>query len=290
MFSGSIVAIVTPFRKGRVDERALGDLIEFQLANGTDGIVPCGTTGESATLSHQEHERVVAFTIEAVKRRVPVIAGTGSNSTDEAIALTGHAKKVGADGALLITPYYNKPMQEGLFRHYKAVAEAVDLPLVLYNIPSRTSVNMLPSTVGRLAAIRNIVAIKEGSGSLQQVSEILQACGDRLTVLSGDDPLTIPMMAVGAKGVITVTANIAPADMAAMVDAFAAGQLDRARRLHDKLFPLFTALFYETNPIPVKAALAMMGKIDGELRLPLCPMASESREKLARVMKEYGLI
>jgi 4-hydroxy-tetrahydrodipicolinate synthase len=290
MFSGSIVAIVTPFRKGRVDERALGDLIEFQLANGTDGIVPCGTTGESATLSHQEHERVVAFTIEAVKRRVPVIAGAGSNSTDEAIALTRHAKKVGADGALLITPYYNKPMQEGLFRHYKAVAEAVDLPLVLYNIPSRTSVNMLPSTVGRLAAIRNIVAIKEGSGSLLQVSEILQACGDRLTVLSGDDPLTIPMMAVGAKGVITVTANIAPADMAAMVDAFAAGQLDRARRLHDKLFPLFTALFYETNPIPVKAALAMMGKIDGELRLPLCPMASESREKLARVMKDYGLI
>lgn len=290
MFSGSIVAIVTPFRKGRVDERALGDLIEFQLANGTDGIVPCGTTGESATLSHQEHERVVAFTIEAVKRRVPVIAGAGSNSTDEAIALTRHAKKVGADGALLITPYYNKPMQEGLFRHYKAVAEAVDLPLVLYNIPSRTSVNMLPSTVGRLAAVRNIVAIKEGSGSLQQVSEILQACGDRFTVLSGDDPLTIPMMAVGAKGVITVTANIAPADMAAMVDAFAAGQLDRARRLHDKLFPLFTALFYETNPIPVKSALAMMGKIDGELRLPLCPMASESREKLARVMKEYGLI
>jgi 4-hydroxy-tetrahydrodipicolinate synthase len=290
MFSGSIVAIVTPFRKGRVDERALGDLIEFQLANGTDGIVPCGTTGESATLSHQEHERVVAFTIETVKRRVPVIAGAGSNSTDEAIALTRHAKKAGADGALLITPYYNKPMQEGLFRHYKAVAEAVDLPLVLYNIPSRTSVNLLPSTVGRLAAIRNIVAIKEGSGSLQQVSEILQACGDRFTVLSGDDPLTIPMMAVGAKGVITVTANIAPADMAAMVDAFAAGQLDRARRLHDKMFPLFTALFYETNPIPVKAALAMMGKIDEELRLPLCPMASESREKLARVMKEYGLI
>ena len=290
MFSGSIVAIVTPFRKGRVDERALGDLIEFQLANGTDGIVPCGTTGESATLSHEEHERVVAFTIEAVKRRVPVIAGAGSNSTDEAIALTRHAKKAGADGALLITPYYNKPMQEGLFRHYKAVAEAVDIPLVLYNIPSRTSVNLLPSTVGRLAAVRNIVAIKEGSGSLQQVSEILQACGDRFTVLSGDDPLTIPMMAVGAKGVITVTANIAPADMAAMVDAFAAGQLDQARRLHDKLFPLFTALFYETNPIPVKAALAMMGKIDGELRLPLCPMASESREKLARVMKEYGLI
>lgn len=290
MFSGSIVAIVTPFRKGKVDERALGDLIEFQLANGTDGIVPCGTTGESATLSHEEHERVVSFTIEAVNRRVPVIAGAGSNSTAEAIALTRHAKKAGADGALLITPYYNKPMQEGLFRHYKAVAEAVDLPLVLYNIPSRTSVNLLPATVGRLAAIRNIVAIKEGSGSLQQVSEIIQACGDRVTVLSGDDPLTLPMMAVGAKGVVTVTANIAPADMAAMVDAFAAGRLDQARRLHNKLYPLFTALFYETNPIPVKTALAMMGKIDGELRLPLSPMAAETLEKLTRVMKEYGLI
>lgn len=290
MFTGSLVAIVTPFRKGQVDERALGDLIEFQIANGTDGIVPCGTTGESATLSHQEHARVVAFTVEAVKHRVPVIAGTGSNSTDEAISLTRHAKEVGADGALLITPYYNKPMQEGLFRHYKAVAEAVNIPIVLYNIPGRTSVNMLPSTVARLAAIRNIVAIKEGGGSLQQVSEIIQACGDRITVLSGDDALTLPMMAVGAKGVITVTANIAPADIAAMVDAVVAGKLDEARRLHYKMYLLFTALFYETNPIPVKEALAMMGKIDGELRLPLCPMSSENREKLARVLKDYGLI
>lgn len=290
MFTGSLVAIVTPFRNGRVDERALGELIEFQIANGTDGIVPCGTTGESATLSHQEHERVVAFTVEAVKRRVPVIAGAGSNSTDEAIALTRHAKQAGADGALLITPYYNKPMQEGLFRHYKAVADAVDLPLVLYNIPGRTSVNMAPSTVARLAAVRNIVAIKEGSGSLQQVSDIIRTCGDRITVLSGDDALTLPMMAVGAKGVITVTANIAPADMAAMVDAFAAGKFNEATRLHYKLYPLFTALFLETNPIPVKEALAMMGKIDGELRLPLSPLSTESREKLARVMKDYGLI
>ncbi len=273
-----------------MDERALGDLIEFQIADGTDGIVPCGTTGESATLSHEEHDRVVAFTIEAVRRRVPVIAGTGSNSTDEAIALTKHAKQAGADGALLITPYYNKPTQEGLYRHYKAVAEAAEIPLVLYNIPGRTGVNMLPATVARLAAVRNIVAIKEGSGSVQQVSEIIQACGDRMTVLSGDDALTLPMMAVGAKGVITVTANIAPADMAAMVDAFAAGNLAEARRLHYKLYPLFTALFYETNPIPVKEALAMMGKIDGELRLPLSPMATDTREKLARVMKDYGLI
>lgn len=290
MFTGSIVAIVTPFRNGRVDERALGDLIEFQIANGTNGIVPCGTSGESATLSHQEHDRVVAFTVEVVRRRVPVIAGTGSNCTDEAIALTRHAKQAGADGALLITPYYNKPMQEGLFRHYKAVAEVVDLPIVLYNIPGRTSVNLAPPTVARLAAVPNIVAIKEGSGSLQQVSEIIQACGDRITVLSGDDPLTLPMMAVGAKGVITVTANIAPADMAALVDAFTGGKLEEARRLHYKMYPLFTALFCETNPIPVKAALAMMGKIDGEVRLPLSPLASESREKLARAMKEYGLI
>jgi 4-hydroxy-tetrahydrodipicolinate synthase len=290
MFTGSLVAIVTPFRNGKVDERALGDLIEFQIANGTDGIVPCGTTGESATLSHEEHDRVVAVTVEAVRRRVPVIAGTGSNSTDEAIALTQHAKAAGADGALLITPYYNKPMQEGLFRHYKAVAEAVDLPLILYNIPGRTAVNMTPATVARLSAVRNIVAIKEGAGSVQQVSEIIQFCGDRMTVLSGDDALTLPMMAVGAKGVITVTANIAPADMAAMVDAYAAGNLAEAKRLHHKLYPLFTALFYETNPIPVKAALAMMGKIDGELRLPLSPMATDTREKLARVMKEYGLI
>ncbi len=290
MFAGSIVAIVTPFRNGRVDERALGDLIEFQIANGTDGIVPCGTSGESATLSHEDHNRVIAFTVETVRKRVPVIAGTGSNSTDEAIMLTRHAKQAGADGALLITPYYNKPTQEGLFRHYKAVAEAVNLPVVLYNIPGRTAVNLLPATVARLAAVRNIVAIKEGSASLQQVSEIIKACGDRIAVLSGDDPLTLPMMVVGAKGVITVTANIVPADMAAMVDAFMAGNLAEAQRLHYKLYPLFNALFLETNPIPVKEALAMMGKIDGELRLPLCPLSPDSREKLTRALKDYGLI
>jgi len=290
MFHGSLVAIVTPFKKGKVDEKALGDLIDWQIAQGTHGIVPCGTTGESATLTHEEHERVVAFTIEATKGRVPVIAGSGSNSTDEAITLTKHAKKAGADGALLITPYYNKPTQEGLYRHYKAVAEAVDLPIVLYNIPGRTSVNMLPTTVARLSSLKNIVAIKEGSGSLQQVSDIIQACGERLTVLSGDDALTLPMMAVGAKGVITVTANIAPKDMAKMTDAFEAGKLAEARKLHYKMAPLFAALFYETNPIPVKEALGMMGKCSAELRLPLCPMAADTREKLSRVLKDYGLI
>jgi 4-hydroxy-tetrahydrodipicolinate synthase len=290
MFTGSLVAIVTPFRKGKIDEQAFGALIEWQIASGTNGIVPCGTTGESATLSHEEHNRVVELTVEVVNRRVPVIAGTGSNSTDEAIALTGHAKRAGADGALLITPYYNKPTQEGLYRHYKAVADAVDLPLVLYNIPGRTGVNMLPATIARLSAIKNVVGVKEGSGSVQQASDIVQTCGERLTVLAGDDALTLPMMAVGGRGVITVTANIVPTDMANLVKAFATGKIEEAQRIHFKLSPLFAALFYETNPIPVKEALGMMGKIDPELRLPLCAMAIDTREKLARVLKDMGLI
>lgn len=290
MFTGSLVAIVTPFRNGKVDEKAFGDLIEWQLAKGTNGIVPCGTTGESATLSHEEHNRVVELTVEVVKRRVPVIAGTGSNSTDEAISLTKHAKQAGADGALLITPYYNKPTQEGLYRHYKAVAESVDLPLVLYNIPGRTGVNMMPATIARLSAIENVVGVKEGSGSVQQASDIVQMCEERLTVLAGDDALTLPMMAVGGKGVITVTANVEPMDMADLVKSFASGNIDEARRIHFKLSPLFAALFYETNPIPVKEALGMMGKIDPELRLPLCAMAPDNREKLVRVLKDMGLI
>ena len=290
MFTGSLVAIVTPFRKGKVDERALADLIEWQITKGTNGIVPCGTTGESATLSHDEHNRVIELTVEVARRRVPVVAGTGSNSTDEAIALTKHAKQAGADGSLLITPYYNKPTQEGLYRHYRAVAEAVDLPLVLYNIPGRTGVNMLPTTIARLTALPTIVGVKEGSGSVQQASDIVQMCGDRLTVLAGDDALTLPMMAVGGKGVITVTANIVPAEMAGFVKAFAEGKIEDARRIHFKLSPLFAALFFETNPIPVKEALSMMGKIDPELRLPLCPMAQDTREKLIQALKEASLI
>lgn len=290
MFTGSLVAIVTPFRKGKVDERALADLIEWQIANGTNGIVPCGTTGESATLSHDEHNRVIELTVEVVRRRVPVVAGTGSNSTDEAIALTKHAKQAGADAALLITPYYNKPTQEGLYRHYRAVAEAVDLPLVLYNIPGRTGVNMLPATIARLTTLPTIVGVKEGSGSVQQASDLVLMCGDRLTVLAGDDALTLPMMAVGGKGVITVTANIAPAEMAQLVKAFAEGKIEEARRIHFKLSPLFAALFVETNPIPVKEALSLMGKIDPELRLPLCPMANDTREKLIQALKDALLI
>ena len=290
MFTGSLVAIVTPFRKGKLDEKAFGDLIEWQIANGTNGIVPCGTTGESATLTHDEHHRVVKLAVEVAKRRVPVIAGTGSNSTDEAISLTRHAKTDGADGALLITPYYNKPTQEGLYRHYKAVAEAVDIPQVLYNIPGRTGVNMVPATVARLSVMKSIVGIKEGSGSVQQASEIVQICGERITVLAGDDGLTLPMMAVGGKGVITVTANVMPKEMAQLVRSFLDGRIEDSRRIHFKLSPLFAALFYETNPIPVKEALGLMGKIDPELRLPLCPMGAETKTQLTRVMKDMGLI
>lgn len=290
MFSGSHIAIVTPFKNGKFDEQSYADLIEWQIANGTHGIVPCGTTGESATLTHTEHDRVVAFTVEVVNRRVSVIAGTGSNATAEAITRTKHAKQAGADGALLITPYYNKPTQEGLYQHYKAVAEAVDLPLILYNIEGRTSVNMKPDTIARTAKLSNVVGIKEGSGSLGQVSEIIHLCGPDFTILAGDDPLTLPMMALGAKGVITVTANVAPADMANMVNAALAGDFAKARTYHFKLAPLFKALFYETNPIPVKEAVAMMNKIDPELRLPLTPLSSENRERLRQVMKDSGLI
>ena len=289
-FTGSLVAIITPFRNGKVDEKSLGDLIEWQIAGGTDGIVPCGTTGESATLTHEEHNRVITFTVEAVRGRVPVVAGTGSNSTEEAIDLTRHAKKVGADAALLISPYYNKPTQEGLYQHHKALAESVDLPQILYNIPGRTAVNMTPQTVTRLAKLKNIVGIKEGAGSLQQVSEIVSLCGERFTVLSGDDPLTLPMLAVGARGVITVTANIAPAEMAAMVDAWEAGDAAKARAIHYKLYPLFQALFLETNPIPVKHAVSLMGRATAELRLPLCPMSNDNLDKLTRAMKDFGLI
>ena len=289
MFSGSLVAIVTPFKNGNVDETAFADLIEFQIASGTHGIVPCGTTGESATLSTEEHERVVALTVEIVNRRVTVIAGTGSNSTDEAITLTKHAKSAGADGALLITPYYNKPMQAGLIQHYSSIAKASDIPLVLYNIPGRTGVNMTPDTVAQLSKIPSVVAIKEGSGSLQQVSAIIEQCRENITVLAGDDPLTLPMMAIGAKGVITVTANVAPTDMAKMVNLAIQGNYEDARTIHYKLVPLFSALFYETNPIPVKAALASMGKIQNELRLPLTPISLENQDKLFHLLKACGL-
>jgi len=290
MFKGSTVAIVTPFKKGKVDEKALGDLIEWQIAQGTNAIVPCGTTGESATLDYKEHYRVIDFTVKTVNKRVPVIAGTGANSTDETVEITLHAKKSGADAALLVSPYYNKPTQEGLYRHYKTVAEKVDIPIVLYNVPGRTAVNILPSTVARLAEIKNIVAIKEATGDMKQVSEVLRLCGDRITVISGDDFTTLPLLALGGKGVISVSANVAPRAVSQMCFFWMKGQYDKARAIHFKLEPLNTAMFIETNPIPVKTALALMGKIQEEFRLPLCEMAPANKEKLRKVLADLKLI
>ncbi len=290
MFKGSIVAIVTPFRDGRVDEKALSELIEWHIAEGTDAIVPCGTTGESATLEYEEHYRVIEMTIKVVNKRVPVIAGTGANSTDETIMMTRKAKELGADGALLVAPYYNKPTQEGLYRHYRAVAEAVDLPLVLYNVPGRTAVNIAPETVARLAEIENIVAIKEASANMRQVSDIIRLCGERITLLSGDDFTTLPLMMLGGKGVISVVANVVPSKVAQLCKACEEGRIEEARRLHYHLEPLNAAMFLETNPIPVKTALSMMGRIKEEFRLPLCEMADANKAKLQAVLKEYGLI
>jgi 4-hydroxy-tetrahydrodipicolinate synthase len=290
MFKGSMVAIVTPFKNGKVDEKALGDLIEFQIKNGTDVIVPCGTTGESATLSHEEHHRVVEFTVQTVNKRVPVIAGAGSNSTSETVELTKYAQKAGANGVLLITPYYNKPTQEGLYRHFKHVAETVNIPIILYNVPGRTSVNMLPATVARLRELKNIVGLKEATGDLKQISEILRLCGRDFDVLSGDDFTTLPMLAIGGVGAISVTANVAPADCAGMFDAFFAGKMEEALKFHYKMEPLHSAMFIETNPIPAKTSLALMGKISEEFRLPLCPMADANKDKLKKTLKEYGLI
>jgi 4-hydroxy-tetrahydrodipicolinate synthase len=290
MFKGSIVAIVTPFKDGKIDEEGYRELIEFQISNGTSAIVPCGTTGESATLSMEEHCHVIDIALDAVNKRVPVIAGTGGNSTAEAIVLTEHAKNGGADATLQVTPYYNKPTQEGLYHHFKAIADAAPLPQVLYNVPGRTSLNMLPETVARLAELPDIVAVKEASGNLGQMAEILRLAGDKITLLSGDDNLTLPVLAIGGKGVISVIANIVPKDSADMVQAWENGDVGTARELFYKLFPLSQAMFFETNPIPVKTSLSLMGMIGGEMRLPLFPMASSNLEKLKKVLKDYGLI
>ncbi len=290
MFKGSIVAIVTPFKSGTVDVETLRQLVEFQIDGGTDAIVPCGTTGEASTLDYDEHMLVVKTVVEQVNKRVPVIAGTGSNATAEAIELTTLAKDAGVDGCLLVTPYYNKPTQEGLYQHYKAVAEAVAIPQILYNVPGRTGVNMLPETVARLAPISNIVAIKEATGSLQQASEVLALCGDSIDVLSGDDFITFPMMACGAKGVISVLANIMPKAVGDLTDAFFAGDLEKARQIHLNTLKISNAMFIESNPVPVKTALGMMGKCSDEVRLPLTAMSEGNRQKLAAIMKEYALI
>lgn len=285
MFTGSIVALVTPFLNGEVDYKKLRELVEYHIENGTDGIVPCGTTGESPTLSHEEHRQVINEVVDCAKGRITILAGTGSNSTSETLSLTRHAKKAGADGALIITPYYNKPTQEGLYMHYKTVAEEADIPIVIYNVPSRTGVSITPETVARLADIKNIVGIKEASGSIDQTSEILNLCD--IIVLSGDDSLTLPIMSVGGKGVISVTANIAPKDVSNMVNSILNCKLEEAQRLHKKLFPLSRAMFIETNPIPVKTAMKLLNRLNGEMRLPLCKMSKAHEEQLADVIKKY---
>lgn len=270
MFTGSFVALVTPFQDGKVDVDKLEELVDLHVEAGTNGIVPCGTTGESATLTHDEHELIINAVVKRADGRIPVLAGTGSNSTAEAIRLTRFARKVGADGALLITPYYNKPTQRGLVAHFEAVAKETDIPILLYNVPSRTGVNMLPEAVIKCSRFPNIIGIKEASGNIDQSVEILR--GSEMTVLSGDDSLTLPLMAVGARGVVSVAANVAPTMIVDLVDLALAGDFHGARDVHLRLFPLFKALFVETNPIPVKAAMAIQGRIGPELRLPLSPL------------------
>ena len=290
MFNGSIVAIVTPFstnggsacggKKLVIDEKKLRELIEFHIKNGTSGIVPCGTTGESATLSFEEHERVIEITVEQVKKRIPVIAGTGSNSTEEAIMLTRQAAQAGADASLQVSPYYNRPTQNGLYEHFKAIAESVDIPIILYNIASRTGVNIEPETIAKLSGdCKNIVGVKEASGNLDQMSRIKLLCGKDFALISGDDSLTLPILAIGGTGIISVVANLVPQDMANLVNAFKRGDLEEAKRLHYKMFPLIKAVFLETNPIPVKTAMGIMNICSPELRLPMSPMSEANINK-----------
>jgi 4-hydroxy-tetrahydrodipicolinate synthase len=291
MFEGSMVAIVTPFSGKTVDWKAFEELIEWHIAEGTNVLIPCGTTGESATMSMAEHAKVVAFTVKKAKGRVPVMAGTGANSTSEAIHLTKEAKRAGADGCLLVAPYYNKPTQSGLYEHYKAIANAVKgFPMVLYNVPGRAAVNILPETTARLAKIKQIVGIKEATGSMAQVSETIRLCKGGLDVFSGDDYTTFSLYALGGKGSISVTANVLPSRCAAMWQAWSSGNIDKARKIHYELEPMNNAMFLETNPLPVKTALAMMGKVKEEFRLPLCRMSTVNKKELRKVLKKYKLV
>jgi 4-hydroxy-tetrahydrodipicolinate synthase len=290
MFEGVHTALITPFRNGEVDQEALRALIERQIEAGIDGFVPCGSTGESATLSHVEHRQVVELVIDAVAGRVPVIAGTGSNSTREAIEFTAHARAAGAEGALLLSPYYNKPTQDGIYAHYATIAEETGLPLVLYNIPGRTASNIEPETVGRLARLPGIVGVKEASGNLEQMAQIIAKSPPDFAVLSGDDALTLPLLSIGGKGVISTTSNIAPVQVGDLVRSFLAGEVTRARERHYELLPLFDALFCETNPIPLKAACAALGWCDGEIRLPLTRIDDANLERLKLVMKDLGIL
>ena len=285
-----MVALITPFRDGQVDEKALRDLVEWHITEGTDAIVPCGTTGESATLDYEEHVRVIRIVIEQAKNRVQVLAGTGSNSTREAIELTQKAKDAGAGAFLQVSPYYNKPTQEGLYLHFKAIAEAVPLPMFLYNVPGRTSVNILPETVARLSKVPNIVGIKEASGNLEQIKTILGLCDSNFTVLSGEDAQNYQILELGGRGMISVTANAVPSRLARMWDFFSAGKKAEAAKIHEELMPLHAAMFFETNPIPAKTAVALMGKCTDEIRLPLCRMSKAHADRLKMVMKEFKLI
>ncbi len=287
-FEGSMVALVTPFRNGKIDEKTMKKLIDRQIENGTDIVIPCGTTGESATMSHDEHKHVMSFVVEYVHGRVPVVCGAGSNSTEEAVGLFKHAKKIGADALLVVTPYYNRPTQEGLYRHYEFLAKKVDIPIVLYNVPGRTGVSLAPETVERLSKIPQVIAIKEASGSVDQASQIMDLCD--LSVVSGDDTLTLPLMSVGARGAISVTANAVPKEMSEMIHAALRGDFARARKIHYNLFILSKTLFIETNPIPIKTALHLMGLAGGELRLPLCAMRPDNLKKLKKILKVKSLV
>jgi 4-hydroxy-tetrahydrodipicolinate synthase len=290
MFTGSMVALVTPFKNGAVDWQSLEALIDFHLQSGTHGIVPCGTTGESATLSHQEHDEVIRAVIKAVNKRIPVIAGTGSNSTDEGVRLTREAEKSGADGALMISPYYNRPTQEGIYQHYKKVAAAVGIPIIVYNIPGRTGSKIEPETLARMSEIKNIAGVKEATGSVDQAIDVIRLCGDRLAVYSGEDSLIFSLMALGGKGVISTVANVAPKETAALTEACLNGNWQRGRELQFELMPLIRSLFIESNPIPAKTALSLMGKCSSDLRLPLTPMAEGNVQKLKQTMGDFGLL
>jgi 4-hydroxy-tetrahydrodipicolinate synthase len=290
MFKGVITALVTPFRGDAVDEEALRRLVDEQIRAGIDGFVPVGTTGESPTVSVEEHIGIIKIVVEETRKRVPVIAGTGANSTREAIELTREARAVGADGTLQVTPYYNRPTQDGLYRHFKAIADAASLPIVVYNVPGRTGCDLLPETMERLCEVPLVVGIKEATGSAQRAAQIIARVGDRMVVLSGDDATAFPLYALGAHGCISVVSNVAPAEMAAMWDAAVAGNWNKARELHYRVFPLSEGLFIEANPIPVKAALAMMGKITDEIRAPLYPLAGANREKVRKILADLKLI
>ena len=291
MFKGSIVALVTPFTEHGVDEWKLAELVERQIKSGTKGIVPCGTTGESPTLSHEEHDKVVEITVDAVRHRVPVIAGTGSNSTAEAVRLIRHAEESGVDAALVVTPYYNKPTQKGLYLHFKAVADSVKIPIILYNIEGRCARNIETETVKKLAKdCKNIVGVKEASGNIDQAKAVKAACGKDFDVLSGDDALTIPIMKLGGTGVISVLANIMPKEVAEVVNLMLKGKVKEAEEKQAKLMPIIKALFLETNPIPVKTAMGLMGLCGPDLRLPMCEMLPENKEKLVKALKDYKLI